>query len=645
MLRVQNLTLLCLFCNQLLHAANPIMPGADPHAVVLGETVWIYPTWSDGGGERFFAFSSTDLANWRRHGPVLDLKDVVWIEDDGQKRHHAWAPAMLAHGGRYYFYYSVGPQNPTPSRIGVAVGDTPQGPFRDSGRPLLTGGDGFEAIDPMVFADPKLGTTYLYAGGSAGAKLRVFELAPDLTTISREIPVETPPQFTEGVFMHYNDGGYYLSYSHGSWRHSSYSVHYATAETPTGPWTYRGAILTSDATHKGPGHHSFIRSPLDGRWRIVYHRWENQMGHGPYRGARQICIDVVEHDANGLIHPIAMTGQPAGQEAGTFTNPINSGPDPWMRYHRGNYYLTTTQGDCIRMWKAPTLAGLKTARGVVLWRGDDPSRSQGIWAPEFHFIDGRWYLYYTAMAATKVDTTHRMHVLESEGDDPLGPYHYKGRLFDSANDFYAIDGSVFQHPGDGAWYFLWAAHPGHRIRIAKMANPWTLDGPSVQLEAGGFGCEEVREGPVVLHRNGRLFLTYSACDTGKPDYKLGMLIADELADVMDPCSWEQHPEPVFERNDEAGVFGPGHHGFFQSPDGAEDWIVYHAKTSSEYTYAGRTTRAQKFTWSPDGLPVFGKPLSLDAALAEPSSRRRDAASSGVPSPIAVIAERPEKHDY
>jgi len=159
MLRVQNLTLLCLFCNQLLHAANPIMPGADPHAVVLGDTVWIYPTWSDGGGERFFAFSSMDLANWRRHGPVLDLKDVVWIEDDGQERHHAWAPTMLARGGRYYFYYSVGPQNPTPSRIGVAVGDTPQGPFRDSGRPLLIGGDGFEAIDPMVFADPKSGTT------------------------------------------------------------------------------------------------------------------------------------------------------------------------------------------------------------------------------------------------------------------------------------------------------------------------------------------------------------------------------------------------------------------------------------------------------------------------------------------------------
>jgi GH43 family beta-xylosidase len=614
------LTAACLWglCVPLGHAANPLMPGADPHALAVGKTVWIYPTWSDSRLERFFAFSSTNLTDWQRHGPVLDFKDVAWIKDDGQARHQAWAPSVVAKDGNYYFYYSVGPQNPTPSRIGVAVGDRPEGPFRDSGKPLLTGGDGFEAIDPMVFTDPQSGKSYLYAGGSAGAKLRVFELNSDLVNLAGEIRVETPPQFTEGVFMHYRDGRYYLSYSHGGWQRSSYSVHYATAETPTGPWAYRGAILTSDATRKGPGHHSFICSPLTGEWQIVYHRWENQTGDGPYRGWRQVCIDRVEYDQGGLIRPIVMTGREAGPSEGTFTNPLNPGPDPFMTWFGGNYYLTTTQGDCIRMWKAPTLAGLKTAPGVVVWRDTDPARSHGIWAPEFHFITNRWYLYYTAMAATRVDTTHRMHVLESEGADSLGPYHYKGRLFDPTNDLYAIDGSVFQHPADNRWYFLWAAHPGHRIRIARLANPWTLEGRSVQLEASGFGCAEVREGPIVLQRNGRLFLTYSACDTGKPDYKLGMLIADEHADVMNPSSWVQHPNPIFERNDPAGVFGPGHHGFFRSPDGSEDWIVYHGKTSSNYTYAGRTTRAQKFTWNVDGTPDFGKPLPLDAVLTEPS---------------------------
>lgn len=311
----------------------------------------------------------------------------------------------------------------------------------------------------------------------------------------------------------------------------------------------------------------------------------------------------------------------SAERSDTFTNPINPGPDPWLLWHKDNYYLATTQGECIRMWRAPSLRELKSAPGKVVWRDADPSRSHGIWAPEFHYISNRWYLYYTAMASSKIDTTHRLYVLESDGDDPMGPYKFKGRLFDPENDFYAIDGSAFQHPGDGRWYFLWAAHPGHRIRIARMANPWTLEGRSVEIPASGFGCEEVREGPVVLQRNGKLFLTYSACDTGKPDYKLGMLIADEGADVLNPKSWVQHPTPIFERNDAAGVFGPGHHGFFKSPDGKEDWIVYHAKTASEYTYAGRTTRTQQFRWTAKGLPDFGVPLPLSTEISEPSGTR------------------------
>ncbi len=307
-------------------AANPILPGADPHALVVENTVWIYPTWSgDRLGQRFFAFSSTNLTDWQRHGPVLDFKDVKWIQDDGQERHHAWAPSVLAHGGRWFFYYSVGPQNPTPSRIGVASGDRPEGPFRDSGKPLLTGGNGFEAIDPMVFTDPASGKTFLYAGGSAGARLRVFALNADLVSIAREIAVETPPQFTEGAFVHLHQGRYYLSYSHGSYRHASYSVHYATSDSPTGPWTYQGAILTSDSTRKGPGHHAFFRLPGAGHWLIAYHRWENQSGDGPYRGSRQVCIDRVEYDHEGRIRPVVMTGGAAGAPSSNFTNPINPG--------------------------------------------------------------------------------------------------------------------------------------------------------------------------------------------------------------------------------------------------------------------------------------------------------------------------------
>ena len=308
--------------------------------------------------------------------------------------------------------------------------------------------------------------------------------------------------------------------------------------------------------------------------------------------------------------------------AGTFQNPLNSGPDPYCEFFEGNFYLTTTQRNAIRMWKSPTLGGLKTASAVTIWTDTDPSRCRSIWAPEFHLITNRWYVYYTATSADGKDANHRLFVLESAGLDPLGPYRYKGRLFNPTNDHYAIDATVFRNPGDSRWYCVWAAAPGHVLTIARLGNPWTLEGNGVVIPASGFGCTEVREGPQVLERNGKLFLVYSACDTGKPDYKLGMLIADTNSDLMDPRSWKQYPRPVFERSDRNGVFGPGHNGFFRSPDGTEDWIIYHAKTNSFYTYEGRETRAQKFTWNADGTPNFGEPLLLSAVLEEPSSSYR-----------------------
>jgi hypothetical protein len=90
-------------------------------------------------------------------------------------------------------------------------------------------------------------------------------------------------------------------------------------------------------------------------------------------------------------------------------------------------------------------------------------------------------------------------------------------------------------------------------------------------------------------------------------------MADENANVMNPDEWEQYPEPIFERNDAAGVFGPGHHGFFQSPDATEDWIVYHGKTSSQYTRHERTNRAQNFIWNAV-LPAFQFHLGQNPTL-------------------------------
>ncbi|HEY0867258.1 MAG TPA: glycoside hydrolase family 43 protein [Fimbriimonas sp.] len=305
----------------------------------------------------------------------------------------------------------------------------------------------------------------------------------------------------------------------------------------------------------------------------------------------------------------------------TITNPLLSfGPDPWIVFHKGFYYFTYTGHDRIPMRRAESLADLPRAEEVSVWSDAHPMRCTEMWAPELYLLNGpngrRWYIYYTASDGQ--DLNHRCFVLEGDSSDPLGPYAFKAQLKTDPEDrLYAIDGHVLVK-ADGSQYLLWAGHPGHRIFIQRLENPWTTAGARVKLEADGFGCEEVREGPVALQKDGKIFLIYSMCDTGKPDYRLGMLWCHEADDVLDAASWRQWPEPVFTRNDAAEVYGPGHNGFFKSPDGTEDWIVYHAKDTAEYSYNRRNPRVQPFTWRKDGTPDFGRPVPVGKPVPLPS---------------------------
>ncbi|GAB2891136.1 family 43 glycosylhydrolase [Streptomyces mayteni] len=315
--------------------------------------------------------------------------------------------------------------------------------------------------------------------------------------------------------------------------------------------------------------------------------------------------------------PHATAGEPSAAASTSFRNPLNPGPDPFLTYWRGNYHLTTTQGNSIRMWRSPSLSTLLAADPVTVWTDSDPSRNRNIWAPEFHRFGDRWYLYYTADDG--VDDHHRLYVLESAGDDPAGPYHFKAKLEPpNHRDTYAIDPSVFEH--NGRLYLAYAGinrYQHNGLNIAPLTNPYTVAGNAVALDAAG-GCPEVREGPEFLNRNGRTWMTYSACDTGKPDYQVWMMSLPNGADPLVPGNWTQRQGPVFSRADDRGVYGPGHHAFFRSPDGTEDWIVYHAKTTTDFTYSNRTTRAQRITWNADGSPNLGRPLALGATQELPS---------------------------
>ncbi|MDP9795571.1 GH43 family beta-xylosidase [Catenuloplanes nepalensis] len=314
----------------------------------------------------------------------------------------------------------------------------------------------------------------------------------------------------------------------------------------------------------------------------------------------------------------------AEEAPATFTNPIKrNGPDPWMTYHNGYYYLaTTTWNSTITMRRATTLAGLNAAPDQVVF--NLAGRANGccnMWAPEFHLVNGRWYLYYVAgQNVSDYNPTQRLHVLESAGSDPMGPYSFKADL---GNDW-QLDASVLTV--NGTLYLMGTYQAGGSYGqsnfIQRLSNPWTLSGSRVRLSSPTLSWERqtapVNEAPEPLYHNGRTMVVYSASACWGPDYKLGLLTLTGT-DPLNPAHWTKSPNPVFQRNDANGVYAPGHNGFFKSPDGTEDWIVYHANSSaSGGCDMNRSTRAQRFTWNADGTPNFGVPVRLGTSMAGPS---------------------------
>jgi GH43 family beta-xylosidase len=271
----------------------------------------------------------------------------------------------------------------------------------------------------------------------------------------------------------------------------------------------------------------------------------------------------------------------------TFTNPLlASGPDPWVAQYDGYYYYTNTLGDRIALRKTRDMARLRDTRPVTVWRapasGPD---SASVWAPELHRIDHKWYLYYTAADKAHDDDAHRhIFVLQNASSDPTrGKWSRKGML---KTDHTGIDGTVFQW--HGALYFVYSAYVGDHsdLIISRMANPWTLAGPQVDIAHPNYrwemhGGRKILEAPEFLAGPGNeLFLTYSASACWSDDYALGLLTADKKADLLDPRSWRKSPRPVFAKSPAHNVYAPGHNGFFKSPDGTQNWIIYHANTGA-----------------------------------------------------------------
>ncbi len=314
----------------------------------------------------------------------------------------------------------------------------------------------------------------------------------------------------------------------------------------------------------------------------------------------------------------------------TFKNPIlPTGPDPFVNKVASTYYYTNTLGNRIGIWKTTAMSKLSTATYTTVFSppASGPNHDN-LWAPEFYTIGSKWYLYYTAGDGSSLDA-QRTFVLENSSTDPTqGTWIDKGRIFNPTQDFWAIDGTVLEL--NNIDYFIWSGHPDNinttqNIYISKMTNPYTLEGNRVMLSTPQYDWEtngNVNEGPEILKNpQGKTFLVYSASGCWTDEYGLGMLTLKDNGDPLNPSDWTKSPTPVFTKSQANNVYGPGHNSFFKSPDGTEDWIIYHANPMPEDGQgcgSTRSTRMQKFTWRADGTPDFGVPVSTSTSLKVPS---------------------------
>ncbi len=288
---------------------NPVVEGwyADPEGTVFGDEYWIYPTYSAPYNEQVFmdAFSSKDLVTWVKHERIIDTTEVKWAW------RAMWAPSIIKKDGKFFLFFAANDiqSDDEPGGIGIGVADHPGGPFKDYlGKPLLDKfHNGAQPIDQFIFCD-KDGQYYMIYGG--WRHCNIVRLKDDFSgflpfedgTIFKEI---TPENYVEGPFMFIRDGKYYFMWSEGSWTGPDYSVSYAIADSPFGPFKRIGKILKQDLTvATGAGHHSVIQVPGIDEYYIIYHRRplnETDSNH------REICIDRMYFDENGRIKPVKIT--------------------------------------------------------------------------------------------------------------------------------------------------------------------------------------------------------------------------------------------------------------------------------------------------------------------------------------------------
>ncbi|MCW9708127.1 glycoside hydrolase family 43 protein [Fodinibius salsisoli] len=332
-------------------------------------------------------------------------------------------------------------------------------------------------------------------------------------------------------------------------------------------------------------------------------------------------------------------GSSAGQNNGdddslipcTFSNPVAKGQDPWITKKGNYYYYIESRGGGLYVSKSKELTNIKQNEKLVWSLPETGWNQHSLWAPELHFVNGQWYIYYTAGEKPGSPfISQRSGVLQAKTADPMGGYIDKGQLYTGndietkADNIWSIDLTVLEH--EDQLYGIWSGWEENRdtdqtpqhLYIAEMENSWTISSNRVKISSPEEEWEissslPINEGAQILKHNGDVFIVYSASQSWLPSYKLGQLkLVGE--DPMNPEHW-QKSGPVFEGSDL--VHGIGHASFTTSPDGKEHWIAYHTKVSTDPGW-NRVIHMQPFGWQEDGSPQFDRPVVAGKSLEKPS---------------------------
>ena len=305
--------------------SNPLFRDrftADPAPLVVDDRLYLYVGHDQARGEEMFnmrewlVYSTPDMKTWTDHGPIMNVADFTWAKAD------AWASQAIEKDGRFWFYTSVEHDDTHPGKaIGVAVSDSPTGPFVDAkGSALVTnqmtpkGDHSWEDIDPTVFTDDD-GSTWLAWGNR---QCYIARLKPNMIEIDGPITEITPPHFEEGPWLHKRGDTYYLTYaSLDRATHTDERISYATAPSIQGPWTDRGELT-------GSGKNSFTIHPgiaeFKGNWYIFLHNAALTIGDEQGAlGRRAVTVEYLQYNPDGTLKPVVQTDAgvsvPAGETA------------------------------------------------------------------------------------------------------------------------------------------------------------------------------------------------------------------------------------------------------------------------------------------------------------------------------------------